>query len=471
MKAKQILVYSAIFLAFVLCFVSCDPSEDKVDLTKIPVWPEEAKDLDIYSQGLAMPGGKTIHYIYVESTSTLPDRPLILWLNGGPGMSSMLGFAKEIGPVVVEDGEDEWSFNPKHWARFAHLLFFDAPAGVGFSSPDPNEKAIFSDNHTATDNYEALLGFFSKYPKFTRLPFYIAGEQYGGVHAPFLAKTILDRNPTDLTKINFKGLILGNAIINPDIIEDKYWEFLYGHQILNHDTWETFTQACSIDKNAPRCVFAKKKVENSISYLNMQDIYRNCEYVAPGPPSSNGNKKAIRRPFHRRAPFLKDGPYAEGNYDCIDSDRLANVLNKKEFQEAFHVPTNLPLNKWFLYNSTINQKYQMTPTGSYAVMQELFNRQPEKAENKFKFLIYHGDTDAEVPLNSAEAWIQGLGLHPEALWEPWGYENQTDGFVTKYQQGITFATIRGVGQSAPQWKRNEVSFLVENWLNDLPITE
>jgi len=41
---------------------------------------------------------KTIHYLFLESQGDPTSDPLVVWFNGGPGCSSMLGFAQENGP-------------------------------------------------------------------------------------------------------------------------------------------------------------------------------------------------------------------------------------------------------------------------------------------------------------------------------------------------------------------------------------
>lgn len=56
----------------------------------------------------------------------------VLWLNGGPGCSSMDGALMEIGPYRVI-GDGKLGYNNGSWDEFANLLFVDQPVGTGFS--------------------------------------------------------------------------------------------------------------------------------------------------------------------------------------------------------------------------------------------------------------------------------------------------------------------------------------------------
>ena len=59
----------------------------------------------------------------------------VIWLNGGPGCSSLDGALMEIGPYKLKD-EETLEYQPDSWNEFANLLFVDNPVGTGFSYVD-----------------------------------------------------------------------------------------------------------------------------------------------------------------------------------------------------------------------------------------------------------------------------------------------------------------------------------------------
>jgi carboxypeptidase C (cathepsin A) len=88
---------------------------------------------------------RKLHYILLGSDKGSDNNdPLTLWLNGGPGCTSKLGFLQEIGPFYLEqninyNNGDLLTPNPYSWTKYSNLLFLDSPAGVGYSiNTDPN---------------------------------------------------------------------------------------------------------------------------------------------------------------------------------------------------------------------------------------------------------------------------------------------------------------------------------------------
>ena len=78
--------------------------------------------------------GNMFFWLYKNRHIANKQRTLI-WLNGGPGCSSMDGAMMEIGPYRVnEDGT--LRYNDGAWNEFANILFIDNPVGTGFSFVD-----------------------------------------------------------------------------------------------------------------------------------------------------------------------------------------------------------------------------------------------------------------------------------------------------------------------------------------------
>lgn len=86
-----------------------------------------------YSGYLPVTETKALHYVLIDSLSSPSSDPILIWFNGGPGCSSMLGLFAENGPYIIDDGETIIKPNPWPWNKNASLLFIESPAGVGFS--------------------------------------------------------------------------------------------------------------------------------------------------------------------------------------------------------------------------------------------------------------------------------------------------------------------------------------------------
>ncbi|KAF9624073.1 hypothetical protein IFM89_007771 [Coptis chinensis] len=123
--------------------------------------------------------GKALFYWFFEATQKPAEKPLLLWLNGGPGCSSVgFGEAQELGPFLVRK-DSVIKFNNYTWNRAANLLFLDAPAGVGFSYSNASIDN-YGDNSTALGSYTFLVNWFKRFPQYKSTEFYIAGESYAG---------------------------------------------------------------------------------------------------------------------------------------------------------------------------------------------------------------------------------------------------------------------------------------------------
>jgi carboxypeptidase C (cathepsin A) len=107
--------------------------------------------------------------------------PVVLWLNGGPGCSSLGGMWTELGPFVLTSdpsgpGAPTMELNPYAWNKVANVIFLESPAGVGWSYSNTTSDYTTGDERTAQDALAAMVAFFAKYPSYAGREFFIAGE-------------------------------------------------------------------------------------------------------------------------------------------------------------------------------------------------------------------------------------------------------------------------------------------------------
>ncbi|OQR96458.1 serine protease family S10 [Achlya hypogyna] len=151
-------------------------------------------------------------YWFFESRSDPATDPLVLWLTGGPGGSSMVALLTENGPCTIGDNLSTVR-NPYSWTNNASVIWLDQPTGVGFSY----SKSPKDDDHNEVDVgrniYAFLQGFLAKHPKFAKNPFFITGESYAGHYVPAAAHYIVGQaNATSGVAINLQGIAIGNGM-------------------------------------------------------------------------------------------------------------------------------------------------------------------------------------------------------------------------------------------------------------------
>lgn len=153
-----------------------------------------------------------IHYwLALAETEDPLTAPVVLWLNGGPGSSSILGWLQENGPLLM-NATGGLMKNPFSWTKIANLLVIESPLGVGYSYCSRQLKegkpCKNTDKYTASASRAAMVDFFqNKFPELIDNSFFITGESYAGVYIPTLSKEILDNAPG----INLIGIAVGGT--------------------------------------------------------------------------------------------------------------------------------------------------------------------------------------------------------------------------------------------------------------------
>ncbi|UKZ83872.1 hypothetical protein TrVFT333_011686 [Trichoderma virens FT-333] len=135
------------------------------------------------------------------------DKEITIWLNGGPGCSSLAGLLIENGPFVWQPGTLQPKRNPWSWHLLTNVVWIDQPIGTGFSQGEPS---ITNEDELAAQ----FMGFWRNFVDLFGLHGWrvnIATESYGGFYGPYISSHFIDANDTDY--FNLSGLIIYDGVM------------------------------------------------------------------------------------------------------------------------------------------------------------------------------------------------------------------------------------------------------------------
>ncbi|XP_071957803.1 lysosomal protective protein-like [Antedon mediterranea] len=468
-------LWLSVFTPFI--FVSLVCSEANTDeVTSLPGISPKLITFKQYSGYLNATGTRRFHYWFVESESNPAKDPVVFWMNGGPGCSSLIGFFSENGPFLPSNDGKTLALNPYRWNKIANMVFLESPAGVGFSysaSSVPNT----SDEEVAQDNYLAVQNFFVKYPNLKANPFYLTGESYCGIYTPTLAVKILEGNAT----INMQGFMIGNPLVNYSLNTNSLMYYAFWHGVISAKMWEEMLQYCCNDGDD--CTFYQSTNENckvrvdqanSLVYkqgLNPYALYQDCYKGIPPHlhqyitnmngiyPEYKSKWKQIREEIRKQpkvSPAPRLGGQKVGSLDCVNSTAMTAYLNTATVQKAIHVTATT---NWATCSDAVSDNY----VRNYKDMTPQF----QKLLRSYRSLIYHGDTDMECNFLGGEWFVENLGQPVKVAYRDWTYNNQVAGFVKEFEN-ITYMTVKASGHMVPQYKPAQAYQMFSNFLLNKP---
>eukprot|EP01016_Furgasonia_blochmanni_P037193 TRINITY_DN4347_c0_g2_i5.p1 TRINITY_DN4347_c0_g2~~TRINITY_DN4347_c0_g2_i5.p1 ORF type:complete len:239 (-),score=29.51 TRINITY_DN4347_c0_g2_i5:66-782(-) len=161
-------------------------------------------------------------------------------------------------------------------------------------------------------------------------------------------------------------------------------------------------------------------------------------------------------PWARQNRATTDPSENSTNSPCFTDAPMDNYFNRLDVKRALNMPSDIV---WRLCNDELYDTYVRDEKGSMEVYPKLF-------EAGIKILIVNGDADSVVNFNEFYIWGPHLGLKVIEDWKQWRVGDQVAGFITKYNNNLTFATVKGAGHQAPSSKRRETFELLTRFLND-----
>ncbi|RAL58922.1 hypothetical protein DID88_009213 [Monilinia fructigena] len=132
-------------------------------------------------------------YFVFEPTVGEPVDEVTIWLNGGPGCSSLEAFFQENGRFIWSWGMYTPQINPYSWVNLTNVLWVEQPVGTGFSI---GEVTATSEEEIAEDFVSFFLNFQKTFG-IKNFKIYVTGESYAGRYVPYISLAMLERNDTD----------------------------------------------------------------------------------------------------------------------------------------------------------------------------------------------------------------------------------------------------------------------------------
>lgn len=366
-----------------------------------------------YTGWVSIPGDYPTNLFFWFVEAREETQSLTLWLNGGPGSSSMYGFFTGNGPCeVVEEGLNRYNTVAREWGwdRASNMLFIDQPNQVGFSYDAPTKGTLnFADdkleeppirntkypdwamangtfssgNGTHTSNttelaaeavWHMVQGFLTTFPQYqpsetgvnSSLGVNLFAESYGGRYGPIFAETFEEQNlkretgelPLNTTiEIHLKSLGIVNGCIDMEVQTPYYPMFAsdntYGYEAISKEEASFY-----VDKYA--------------SEGGCKALLQQCTAaIAFGDPEGDGNNVSVNDICSQARAACLDIEYgyfqsgrsaydlAAPEADPFPAMTFLEYLNQADVQKAIGAPVNYTMSNNAVF-------YEFADTGDQA---------------------------------------------------------------------------------------------------------
>lgn len=388
-------------------------------------------------------------YYQAEGDCSSED-DLVVWLNGGPGCSSIEGILQENGPVLFPfniSGHPDQPYvklNPYSWNQLASVVWVEQPVGTGFSTGTVDAKSY---RDVAYEFFSFLENFYATFPENKDKKLWITGESAAGMMIPYIADYIYSHEQdSNSAGIKLKGISINDPSWTSDFFsaEAAAVPFAYAWQKelkLTDEFLQSFTD--------------QAKPYGLDSYLERNLIY---------PPPKSG----LTLP--ENYDVLKFQPYGVLSQEAGNKNQYFNVYNVNQ-SVPISDPLGYPPNGAETTNNVVNnitgfKEMIHAPDSSWEeCLGPVFNGTPHDAtpdvsvlpgviEKSERVIIQHGNNDILLMANGSALAIQNMtwGGNRGFQHKPTGILKVNGRDAGKYhsERGLTFIHIWDSGHMIPQ---------------------
>ncbi|XP_073275029.1 serine carboxypeptidase-like 50 [Primulina huaijiensis] len=375
--------------------------------------------------------GSAIFYTFYESqNASLSQTPILIWLQGGPGCSSMLANFFELGPWLLNQ-DLSLEYNPRSWNRIFGLLFLDNPIGTGFSIAASPQEIPRNQYDVAKHLFVAIQTFIGLDESFKTRPIYLTGESYAGKYLPALGSYIIEMNahlPRD-RRVNLGGVSIGNGLTDPEIQVQNHAVVSYNLGLINEKQMilleKLQLEAVGFVKNGKwnEAANARTKVLNTLT--NMTGL-------------------ATLYDFRRLTPY--------------PNRVVVKFLNNVEAKKALGVKESMVFE---LCSAAVADALHDDVMKSVKPMVEFLIKNT-------RVLLYQGQCDLRDGVVSTSDWVKTIkweerGKFLEVERKIWRTDGNLAGYVQKWKN-LTNVVVLNAGHLVPTDQPLNSQVMIEDWL-------
>lgn len=382
---------------------------------------------------------KTINlfFLLVVGPKNDSSEPLLLWTQGGPGLSSLFGLFLQNGPVAISE-YGNFSLRTNTLQKNMSVIYLDLPVGAGFSFTEVQTAYPHSLEDVIFSVREFLAQFLQLFDYYKGRDFYLGGESYGARYSVAVADWLL-LNPGNVS-LNLCGVISGSGFLGPVLDIADSGDFLYQMSMMNSSQRDEFKKQFQamryVAANASIALYAVKMLSNTI-FTN---------------PVNRTLFQTLTSYNDHASPLFTERPSIM--YTCV------YVFNTSTFKNQIHVgEIGFQYNNPYLLSS-------FAPDWLRDI-----NHMVENVLNKSSMLFYIGQIDALFPSVNQQAYLSKLNWahadqYREATRTRWSKPNKVygaDGFI-KIVPHLTEALVLGMSHYGAAEKPDEVYYLVTSFV-------
>jgi carboxypeptidase C (cathepsin A) len=380
-------------------------------------------------------GSSLFYWLFesIDSNITTDSRPLIIWLEGGPGCTGTFNMIWEgISPILVNNNTQPFRTNTNYtWSTSYHLMSVDFPYGTGYSfansATDEKNTTIESTYYL----YKLLYKLGQKYPSWFNRDIYILGHSVAGHWVTGLGWNVLQQNGKNTGfNINLKGIGVGGASIDPYNQCQTYASYAVANSLVNADQGKIM-----------------KYYQDLMRTQINQGLLEQASY----------NFDNIVQAFAQ----FSDGVNTENVriYTDYDESFFDNWITSTAIREMLHVGRT----SWVGCNDSIPEYFAGDGANSTAPLLEYI------LNSGVKVLLYSGQDDfignspSVATMISALNW-SGVSSFESAQKKVWMIDQKVAGYVQS-NQNLTFALVIKAGHLTSYDQPAAVKNLVERFIN------